>query len=81
MLFIVGCLVGSVALVGLYRHINARLPEIEILKDVHYQIPLSVYSRDAKLMAQFGEKKSRPIEIQAVPGQFIQAFLAAEDSR
>ncbi len=81
LLFIVGCLVGSVALVGLYRHINAHLPEIEILKDVHYQIPLSIYSRGGKLMAQFGEKKSRPIDIQAVPRQFIQAFLAAEDSR
>jgi penicillin-binding protein 1A len=81
LLFIAGCLLGSVALIGLYRHINAQLPEIEILKDVHYQIPLSVYSADGKLMAQFGEKKSSPIDIQAVPGQFVQAFIAAEDSR
>ena len=81
LLFIVGSVIGSAAIVGLYRHINAQLPEVEILKDVHYQIPLSVYSRDGKLIAQFGEKKSRPIDIQAVPGQFIQAFLAAEDSR
>jgi len=81
LLFIVGCVIGSAALVGLYRHINVQLPEIEILKDVHYQIPLSVYSQDGKLIAQFGEKKSRPIDIQTVPGQFIQAFLAAEDSR
>lgn len=59
--------------------INAELPDIQILRKVQYQTPLTIYSREGLLMAEFGEKKSIPVPIENVPRQLINAFLAAED--
>ena len=65
----------------LYRYLVPQLPDIEVLRDVRYQVPMSVYSKDGKLIAQFGEKKRSPRSIADVPQLAIQAFLAAEDDR
>lgn len=66
---------------ALYRHLEAQLPDIESLSEVRYQIPMSIYSREGLLMAQYGEKKRSPIAYAEVPKTVIQAFLAAEDNR
>jgi penicillin-binding protein 1A len=63
----------------LYRHISVDLPDVKSLQHVQYQIPLSIYSKDKLLIAQFGEKKRIPVTIENVPDQLIKAFLAAED--
>lgn len=57
------------------------LPDIQQLHNIKYQIPLSIYSSDELLLAQFGEKKRKPINIDDVPQQLINAFLSAEDDR
>jgi len=64
-----------------YFIIAPSLPSPSSLKDVQYQVPLSIYSQDNKLIAQFGEKKRTPILYEQIPSTQIQAFLAAEDSR
>ncbi|ERI54157.1 peptidase [Pseudomonas sp. EGD-AK9] len=43
------------------------------------QIPLRVYSSDAKLIAEFGEMRRSPIRFDEIPKEFISALLAAED--
>jgi len=63
----------------LYSHLSADLPDIKTLHNVQYQIPLSIYTKDNLLIAQFGEKKRAPINIEDVPKQLINAFLASED--
>ncbi|WAK04133.1 penicillin-binding protein 1A [Methylobacter sp. YRD-M1] len=65
----------------LYQKLSMELPDIKALHNVQYQIPLSIYSKDNLLIAQFGEKKRTPINIDEVPQQLIDAFLAAEDER
>ena len=74
-------LLGGVGSYALYRYIEPQLPDIDSLLDVRYQIPMSVYSRDGKLIGQFGEKKRSPMNIAEIPRATIQAFLAAEDDR
>ncbi|MDQ7089546.1 MAG: penicillin-binding protein 1A [Methylococcales bacterium] len=64
-----------------YNHLISDLPDVAQLKNVKYQTPFRIYSRDNKLIAQFGEKKRKPIAIDKIPKQLIQAFLAAEDDR
>ena len=59
---------------------QTELPDIKQLRNVEYQIPLSIYSADNLLLAQFGEKKRKPINIDEVPQLLINAFLAAEDA-
>ncbi|MGZ4992119.1 MAG: penicillin-binding protein 1A, partial [Methylobacter sp.] len=63
----------------LYNKLSADLPDIQTLHNVQYQTPLSIYSKDSLLIAQFGEKKRIPINIEEVPQQLINAFIAAED--
>lgn len=62
-----------------YRYLEPLLPDVEVLSDIRYQIPMTVYSRDGLLMAEYGEKKRIPIAIKEIPPSIIQAFLAAED--
>lgn len=80
-IFLAGGLLCVLAVVGLYLYIAPQLPNTDALRDVKFQLPLSVYSRDGKLIAQFGEKKRSPINIEDTPSQLIQAVLAAEDDR
>ncbi|MCS3904142.1 penicillin-binding protein 1A [Methylohalomonas lacus] len=70
---------AGAAIVALY--IVPQLPEIEQLRDVELQVPLRVYSHDSSLIAEFGEMRRSPVDVEDIPPRFIQAFLAAEDDR
>lgn len=71
----------AIACYLLYQRLSTELPDIKTLHNVQYQIPLSIYSKDNFLIAQFGEKKRTPISLNEVPQRLINAFLAAEDER
>ena len=73
--------VAGVCALGAYIYFAPGLPSVATLKDVELQVPLKVYSRDGKLIAVYGEKRRKPLEIENFPEQVIQAFLAAEDDR
>ena len=72
---------GLLAVAGSYLYIAPGLPSIEALRDIRLQVPLRVYSRDLKLIAEFGEKKRTPLRFYETPDQMIKAVLAAEDDR
>ncbi len=72
---------GLVVLTGIYCYMSWQLPDVETLKDVHLQVPLHVYTADAKLIADFGTKRRIPVSLDQVPPQLIHAVLAIEDSR
>ena len=81
MLTLLLCLGGVVAVAAAYLFLAPGLPATAALRDTRLQSPLSVYTRDGKLVAEFGEKRRHPIRLEDVPEQTIQAFLAAEDDR
>lgn len=66
---------------GSYLTLTPQLPDISSLKKVTYETPLQVYTRDGKLIGEFGLKHSFPLTYKEIPKPFIQAFLAAEDDR
>jgi penicillin-binding protein 1A len=66
---------------GIAWYVLPKLPDIETLRDVKMQVPLRIYTRDQSLIAEFGEKRRTPVEIENVPVLIIKAFLAAEDDR
>jgi penicillin-binding protein 1A len=72
---------GLIFIAGLSWYLLPQLPDISNLQDVKLQVPLRIYSQDDSLIAEFGEKRRRPISINEVPTPIIQAFLAAEDDR
>jgi len=74
-------LLGSVGLLSLYLYLEPKLPSIETLKDVRLQVPLRVYSKDGRVIAEFGEMKRVPLRYEQFPPELVHAFLAAEDNR
>lgn len=80
-LLLTGLSVGIIIASSLYLYLRPNLPPVEQLLDVKLQTPLRVYSKDNKLIAEFGEKRREPVTIEDIPRLQLQAFLAAEDSR
>jgi penicillin-binding protein 1A len=66
---------------GAYQYLAPELPDAATLRDVKTQLPLRVYSRDGRLIAQIGEQRRIPVTIEQIPPTVIEAFLAAEDAR
>jgi penicillin-binding protein 1A len=75
--------VGATAIGGLatYYYLAPTLPEVAQLRDVHLQVPLRVYSRDGRLLAQIGEQRRIPVRAEDIPKDLVNAFIAAEDDR
>ena len=72
---------GVLALGILYWLVSPRLPDVQELRHVALQVPLSVYSADGKLIGQFGETRRYPVKVDKIPLQVKQAFIAIEDAR
>ncbi|MFC4310159.1 penicillin-binding protein 1A [Steroidobacter flavus] len=66
-------------LAGAYQYLRPALPDVSAIKDIRLQVPLRVFSRDGRLIAQFGEQRRIPLSFEAIPHQMINAVLAAED--
>lgn len=74
-------LFGVLIIVGGYFYLKPQLPDVDQLRDIELQTPLRVYSSDQKLIAEYGEMRRSPIRYDQIPKGFIEAILAAEDSR
>ncbi|MFO7788797.1 MAG: penicillin-binding protein 1A [Halospina sp.] len=80
-LFLAGGAGAAMVLAAFYLYLQPGLPSVDQLRDVNFQTPLKVYTRDSKLIAEFGEMRRTPRDMEDVPRHQVQAFLAAEDSR
>jgi penicillin-binding protein 1A len=69
----------AAVIAGGYFYVSPGLPDVDELRNVRLQVPLRVYSRDGRLMEQFGEQKRTPVAIEDIPPIMIEALLAAED--
>ncbi|WP_369742870.1 penicillin-binding protein 1A [Pseudidiomarina sp. PP-1MA] len=72
---------GALTVAGLYLFLKDDLPSVAELKQVQLQTPMQVYSADGELIAQFGEIRRIPLQLDEIPKPLIQAFLATEDQR
>ena len=79
MLFMLGSVAVAVLAAVIYLRIEPQLPSIEVLRKVQLQEPLRVYSRDRRILAEFGDKRRTPVNIEKVSPMLVKAFLAAED--
>ena len=75
-----GLLAIAALISGGYFYVAPGLPQAEELRDIRVQIPLSIYSRDGRLISQFGERRT-PVDFEDMPPVIVQAVLAAEDDR
>jgi len=72
--------IGYAALCS-YVYLAPAIPDVGTLRDIRLQVPLRVFSRDGRLIAQIGEYRRIPVSYEAIPPRVQQAFLAAEDDR
>ena len=79
--FLTGASGGLLIFCGALLYLSPKLPPVEKILEIQLQIPLRIYSEEQALIAEFGEKKRTPITFDQIPTKFIQAILAAEDSR
>lgn len=78
---LVGLGAGTLACLGALQYLRPDLPDVATLRDVDLQVPLRIYSRDGLLIAQFGEQRRIPLNLEQIPQKLIAAILAAEDDR
>jgi penicillin-binding protein 1A len=86
LLALAGVLVSVLILAGAglgaaWYFLSPGLPSAETMREVRLQVPLRVYSRDGRLIAQLGEYRRIPVAYDEIPLVLVQAFLAAEDDR
>src|SRR5512139_2656960 len=68
-------------LAGAYQYVAPDLPDAAELRKLAMQLPLTVYSRDGKLIAMIGEQRRIPVAREQIPQVVVDAFLASEDDR
>ncbi len=78
---LVTAVLGAVTVLAAYLYVRPELPSTAELRDMRMQVPLRVYTRDMRLIAEFGEVKRRPLVYDEIPPLFVKAILAAEDDR
>ncbi|OQW95430.1 MAG: hypothetical protein BWK79_02520 [Beggiatoa sp. IS2] len=62
-------------------YLMPQLPSMEVLKEISQQLPLRVYTKEGKLIGEFGDERRLPLTIDKIPPQMVNAILAAEDDR
>ena len=65
---------------GMAMYLSPTLPNTEEIKTANLEMPLQIYSRDDKLIGQYGNRLSLPVAYEEIPEELTHAFLAAEDS-
>ncbi len=68
-------------LAGLFLYLNPQIPEASSYQNVQIETPLRVYSQNGRLLGEFGERRSIPINLEDVPKNFINALINTEDKR
>lgn len=75
LIFLAGC--GFLLLC--YQYLESELPDVSKLKDTKLPIPMKIYTKDSKLLAEFGEIRSTPVSYEQIPPRLVQAVIATED--
>jgi len=72
---------AAMGFTGLYLAVGPGLPDVDTIRQIRLQTPMSVYSKDGQLINEFGDIRRVPISLDQVPQDFINALLATEDVR
>ena len=62
-----GAVVVAALFIGAYYYVTPGLPAAAELRDIKIQVPLQVYSRDGRLIDEFGEMKRTPVAYDGHP--------------
>ena len=74
-----GVVVVAALFIGAYYYVAPDIPQAAELRNTPIQVPLQVYSRDGRLIDEYGVMKRTPVAYADVPPLLIKAVLATED--
>lgn len=74
------CAAALLSVAGAALYFAPGLPDVRQLQDFELHTPLRIYTRDGKLIGEYGEERRMAISYDEIPEDFIQALLAAEDA-
>ncbi len=80
-LLVLGALSPFALFYGARAYYEPGLPEVASLRDLELEVPLRIYTRDEKLIGEFGAEKREPLSFEQIPQKLVDAFLASEDDR
>lgn len=69
------------AVIGAYYYVAPDLPPAETIREIPLQIPLRIFSRDRRLIAEVGERHRILVTFDDLPPHVVNAFVSAEDRR
>jgi len=75
-----GC-AAVLTLSAIYLYLNPQIPDASTYRNVKLEKPLRVLSQEGDLLAEFGERRLIPIDMEAVPPLFVRALVDTEDKR
>lgn len=76
-----GVSMGVLMIAVAYLYVAPDLPEAAALRDAKLQVPLRIYTRDGRLMAEYGDQRRIPLAHSEIPGNIRNAVIASEDDR
>jgi len=80
-LSLMGLCATVLSLAGIFLYLDPQIPRPETYRNVQLETPLRIYAADGALLAEFGERRLIPVELEQVPQHFIDALLDTEDKR
>lgn len=66
---------------GITLSLLPNLPPVAEIQEIQLQTPLKIYTKDGKLIAEYGEKHRSPVSYHEIPINFVNALISAEDNR
>lgn len=81
LLLLLGAASPFIAFYAARWYYEPTLPAVSTLRELKLQVPLRVYSRDGKLIGEYGAERRAPLTYEQLPPRLVDAFLAAEDDR
>jgi len=76
---IAGMIVMGAGMAAYLAYRLSQLPTVANLREVKIEVPLKIYSRDGRLLGEFGEIRRTPLDYANIPKLFAYAFVSAED--
>jgi len=78
LILVAGLLIGGA---GTYLYLSPSLPDASTYRDLPIQTPLRLYGVEGSLLAEYGERRAIPLELEEIPPLLVRAVLDTEDKR
>ncbi len=76
-----GCCSALMLASAEFLYLSPKLPSRESYTNIRLENPLRIFTRDGRLLAEFGSRRSDPLKYDAIPPLVVQALISSEDKR